>query len=118
MPVDPVERRGRPLTIDNLPVVAPRVRIERGVTNGPHRASAKSVGTGPRENLDLPVATAHLRIHGRENHSELANHVGINQRRRANTCGITSFLYAQTVTYRIDHRSADPCERCRFTQAL
>ena len=96
----------------NLFVVGPSVGIERGVSDVPYGRAAQLVGSGAGDDLNLPVAASQFRVHGREDDAELAHHIGIDESGGSHTIGVSPFLHAQAVSYRVDGGGADAGERC------
>jgi hypothetical protein len=101
---------GNPLTANYLLIVDPGVGVERRVADIPYATPAEFVGSGPRQDLNLAVAASQLRVHRREDDSEFADHVRVDDCSRTNTAVVPPFLDAETVAHRVDHSGADPRE--------
>src|SRR5439155_24267054 len=63
-------------------VVRPTVRIQRGILKAPYGAATKLIGSRSRLDLDRSVATSDFRVDRRQDQSDFANKIRIDDRRR------------------------------------
>ena len=101
--IEPGRRGGSPLSINDLFIVAPGIRVQLGVSNCPKTAAVKLVGAGTGQDLHLAIAAAQFRVNRCENHPEFTDHVGMQHGDRADAIRITAVLNAQPVADGIDH---------------
>src|SRR5262249_48019008 len=101
--IDPGRLARRPLSIDDLFIVAPGIRVELGVSNGPEAGAVKLVGAGTGQDLNLAIAAPQFRVNRCENYPHFTDHVGMQHGNRSDAIRITAVLNAQPITDGIDH---------------
>src|SRR5262249_51747266 len=114
----PVRPSRGPHSPNYLFVVAPGVGIKRRVSDIPHGASPKLIGSGPCDDLHLAVAAAQFGVDGSENDAKFADHIWIDQRRRTHAIRVPAFLHTEAVSHRVYGAGADPRKGSRNTEAL
>src|SRR5512138_2950848 len=85
----------------NVIIVSPRVRVEGGVLDVPHRCACKPVGSRTCRDDHLSVAASQLGIDGRKDQSYFADEIGVDDGCRENSVVEATVADAQTISHRV-----------------
>jgi len=78
----------------------------------PRRRAVKLIRPRSRQDLNLSVATAHFRVHGRQDHADFPDKVRVHFRRRFEPVRPPLVVHADAVTLDVHIAGADPGEAC------
>ena len=112
--VEPIRLGRSPYAVHHGLVIRPRVGVERRIADAPHRGSIETVASRACLDLDLAVASAHLRIHGRQNDAHFSDEFGVDHRGSEDAIEVTAILDAEPIAHRVHHACTDARERRRL----
>ncbi len=98
-----------------IPVVRPRIRIQRRVPETPNGTAAKPVCSRTCGVLDRTIAAAHFSVNRGQNQTDFTDQIGIDGRYRINSVGEAVVLNLNTIPDDRDVLCADAREGCVLT---